>query len=370
MFESSMSKDDKIKHLENVLEKALTGPYSFGIIKTGKNKDGFCRLSVQGNDVALQLAPGVKVKEGDEVMINGHFIVGVVDEEMVVKIPAPEFKPVKWEDIAGMSSQIERIKEAVELPLKNSKLYKEFGVKPISGLILNGPPGCGKTTIGRAIMGSVAKTDKPGSFIYVKGGELLHPYVGMAERSIKEMFTAGREFYKKYKTKSVIFIDEAEALLSKRGSGISSDVDKTIVATFLAEMDGEENCPLMILSTNYPERLDPAIRRDGRIDLEVEVERPGLEDSIEIFELYLKKTITNESVSSLAKVAAETMFANPYFRANRSGAMIENIVRASSSQAIKRHLTDGSTVKAVTKEDIKKSFEYLKNEARLPEQVL
>src|SRR5208283_4208865 len=173
-------------------------------------------------------------------------------------------------------------KEAIELPFTHKDIFAHYNKKPPKGLLLYGPPGCGKTLVGKATTNSLAnifgaKAISSG-FIYVKGPEILNMYVGESGRRIREIFQRGRKHFDKYKFPAVIFIDEAEAVLSERGTSRSSDVDKTIVPMFLSEMDGlDENHAIVMLATNRPKMLDPAVVREGRVDRHIKVSRPTVE---------------------------------------------------------------------------------------------
>jgi proteasome-associated ATPase len=194
-------------------------------------------------------------------------------------------------------------------------------------------------------------------FIYTKGGEMLSPYVGMAENNIKSAFVRARRNYKKTGNRSIIFIDEAEAILPSRGSRRSSDVETTIVPTFLSEMDGfEENGTFVILATNYPNQIDEAVRRPGRIDLQVEISRPDQDDAADIFALYLGKTKCKDCASVAVEAAVKLFTSNIAPKA--SGALIKNIVDTAALRAVKRAATQNIN-NGVTVDDLFKAIEEL-----------
>lgn len=346
---------ERVEELEDVLKKASEGPKRIGIIKAGPT-NGFYRVDVGGTTVIIPHNIGLKkIDIGRSVLVNEHFIEEELPEELQLSDPPPDFKLIEWDDIGGMKSQINRIRESVENPILHAKLYKEFNLEPSKGILLYGPPGCGKTMVAKAIASTVLKKLKKvesNSFIYMKGGEMLNPYVGVAENNIKTIFDNCRRHYKNTGVRSILFIDEAEAILPQRGSRRSSDVDTTIVPTFLAEMDGfEGDNPLVILATNYPYQIDEAVQRPGRIDISIEIDRPNLEDAEEIFNIYLSKTKAN-NVSESSKRAAEILFTLPFIEDKVSGAMISNIVSQSISLAIKRRINNSKDKSGVLIEDL------------------
>ncbi|MFH1598534.1 MAG: AAA family ATPase [Patescibacteria group bacterium] len=277
---------------------------------------------------------------------------------------------VTWEDIAGLDEIKETLREAVVGHLDEPELYAHYGQKPIVGAALIGPPGCGKTMLGKALATEIVRLAKdrsiPVGFIYVKGPEILEKWVGTAEGRIRRLFLRAEYYKKRYGLPVVIFIDEAEAILPKRGEGVSSDVRDTIVPMFLAEMSGmKESSAIVLVATNRPDVLDPAVTRDGRCDLKLYVGRPDREAAAAIFRLYLGQLPLAEglTVDRLVEIAVNRLFAEEYglYRIEMlpdddskgkrtetftlghlvSGAMIKGIVDRAARLAIKRDKAAG-----------------------------
>lgn len=350
---------EKIDKYEKMLDQVMEGPFYSGVIAS-KPVEGLYRVvSDEGKELIISAHPNVStydLKEGARVMLNNDIIVKILPRELEKKQPDVHFDFIEWNEIGGIKSQVTKIREATEMPTNYAKLYKEYGLTPSKGVLLYGPPGCGKTMIAKAIASTFlkGKSVTKDSFIYMKGGEMLSPYVGVAENNIKSAFDRARRNFKEKGSRSVIFIDEAEAILPARGSRKSSDVETTIVPTFLSEMDGfEENGTFIILATNHPSQLDPAVIRPGRIDLKVEISRPTYEDAIDIFQIYLKKTKCAKSVKELAVSASEYLYKSKAV-AETSGALIKNIVDKACLLAIKRAIAGKNT--GVTNEDLQQAI--------------
>jgi len=320
-----------------------------------------------------------RLKAGDAVLFDSRtqFAFEKMPKSAVEEVALEEIPDVTYENIGGLAEQVEILRDAIELPYIHPEVFADYKLSPPKGILLYGPPGCGKTLIAKAVANSLAKSieartgrDTAAYFLNVKGPELLNKYVGETEHKIREVFKRARDKANE-DVPVVIFFDEMDSLFRMRGSGISSDMEATVVAQFLSEIDGVESLKNVIVigASNRQDLIDPAVLRPGRLDLKVKVNRPDRDSAYEIFTKYLtadlpfhadceerygsdKEKIVSgmiaDTIDSMYSTGEENKFLEVtyakgereifFFKDFSSGAMIENIVARAKKKAVKRFI--------------------------------
>lgn len=300
-------------------------------------------------------------EEGDRLLVDdtGTVVIESFGKDQS-RFKVTNMVDVRWDDVGGLEDAKASLIEAIEAPVKHAKLYAQYKKKTLKGVLLYGPPGCGKTLLAKAAASSIVRVNKgvgaDSAFIYVKGPELLDKWVGNTEALIRGLFARAREHKKKHGYPAIIFIDEADALLGARGSTHMSTLGQTVVPQFLSEMDGiEESGAIVLLSTNRPDTLDSAVVREGRIDRKVRISRPDKKSAKEIFKIHLRgRPLASDvdSVDTFAELCAEALFSSDlklyevskkqgetlYFTLSSlvNGALIAQFVEDMAARAIQR----------------------------------
>ncbi len=327
------------------------------------------------------------LRPGDSLLVDtkAGYAYERVPKAEVEDLVLEEVPDVDYSDIGGLARQIDQIRDAVELPFLHAELFKEYSLRPPKGVLLYGPPGCGKTLIAKAVANSLAKKiaeargDNPREaksfFLNIKGPELLNKFVGETERHIRVIFQRAREKASEG-TPVIVFFDEMDSIFRTRGSGVSSDVETTIVPQLLSEIDGVEGLENVIVigASNREDMIDPAILRPGRLDVKIKIERPDAESAEDIFSKYLTEALPIHAddlaefdgdraacIAGMIQRVVERMYSETednrflevtyangdkevlYFKDFNSGAMIQNIVDRSKKYAIKSVLETGAT---------------------------
>jgi len=320
------------------------------------------------------------LKVGDEVILdpNQRVILARLPKRKSGVVIEDDLAQIDWSKVGGQSKVIEEVRKVIEYPILHKNILKTMEYQLPKGFLFYGPPGCGKTLIGRAILSDIIRQlkekesnqDLEGRFIHVKGPEILNMWLGESERKVREIFKKARDYKEKGQV-PFIFIDEAESILGTRQAMRGNNISNTLVPMFCAEMDGIQSLrdAVVILATNRPDLIDPAILRPGRIDRKIKVGRPNREDCNAILKVYLKPNLPREHEnldqmtqpfldaqfrkSSRQKVLVLTLrtgkLKNLYWKDFISGAIIEGIVKRTKEKAIERAI-DGKELKILSKD--------------------
>lgn len=321
----------------------------------------YVEVAVGPEKLLVLYPPGFALHVDDRVILDftGKVVVKNLGRGDKSKVFADD-TGVSWADVGGLDEAKKLLIEAIEEPVSHKELYAKYGRKPTRGILLHGPPGTGKTMLGKAAATALAAvygaTARSGGFLYVKGPELLNMFVGNSEGNIRQLFASARQHRAEHGYPAIIFIDEADALMGKRGAKRGMEgMERTLVPQFLAEMDGLEDAGCMVLlATNRPDTLDPAVVRPGRVDTKIYIRRPTQPEAEQIFSLYVKKVpvVKGTTREELAKAGAAALFDDKNalivlrcddgkdqrfgMRELASGALIASIVERASQRALRR----------------------------------
>lgn len=377
---------------QGIIRKSTSKVRSGPIVNVISAKPDTLIVETPGGRRVIERGPIPNVDAGWTVMLDmsGSMALEAFPPEAGLLDDSPN---VSWDDIGGLDDAKEAIREAIEYPITHAQLYASYGKAPSKGVLLYGPPGCGKTMLGKATATALSGChggNAKGGFIYVKGPELLSKWVGDSESNVRRLFDQCRDYKRKTGHSAVLFIDEAEALLSARGgdrhAGGAGYMSGTIVPAFLAEMDGMgPSAAFVMLATNRPEILDSAVTRDGRIDRRIGIQRPGKSEVAKILDIHLRGKPTKDE--GLKEYALEILYSEEHKVAEHdvgalainlhaqtaeatepqtvrltlseilSGAVINGIVSRATEFAIRRDReSEANTVSGINRDDVQKAI--------------
>ncbi len=353
--------------------------------------------STANSESMVIVRPGLedeRFKEGDEVILDPcqKVILSRLPKRQAKKAVEDDFVPVTWNQVGGQKNVIEQVRKVIEYPLLHKEILDQMEYTLPKGFLFYGPPGCGKTLIGQAILSDVTKQlsetehrEVQGRFIHVKGPEILNMWLGESERKVREIFQKARE-YRETGEIPFIFIDEAESVLGTRQSMRGNNISNTLVPMFCAEMDGIQSMrdTVVVLATNRPDLIDPAILRPGRIDRKIKVGRPNREDCEAILKVYLKENLPfEEPMETIVGSLLDSLFGKTneqqlltltlrsgdarklYWKDFISGAILKNVCLRAKELAIERAI-DGEELKIKTSDLVRALKEEFTESALLP----
>jgi proteasome ATPase len=356
---------DQIDELTEVLERIQKEPLMLQKVDRISPDKKWCYVKKMNMELRVEAVKDLK--RGDEVLLHPKSL-QIVEHLGKPPLEASKFCPNKipditWDDIGGLEDAKADMIEAIEMPLLHDELFKRYNKRLIKGIMLSGPPGCGKTMLGKAAANSIARIHKTKAaktgFMYIKGPEVLNKFVGETEETIRDIFDDAKRHKEEHGYPAIIFIDEADAILATRGSRVNG-LGATVVPAFLTEMDGlDDSAAIVIIATNRPDVLDPAIVRDGRIDRKIEIPRPDEKNASIIIQHALKGVPLQKGISieTFADAVAEIAYADDRMVGDQklrdiiNGAMLVGIIDIAVSNAIRREIA-GKGRKGLQEEDI------------------
>ena len=380
---------------ENKVIIGVGDPRDYGLLAVVSEiqRDRLVVVTEADTKIVVRTTEGLTCKAGDHVMIdsNGHVAFEVIDVSGTQKLTLEEVPDISYDDIGGLADQITQLRDALELPYLHPELFSMMRLKPPKGVLLFGPPGTGKSMLAKAVANSLAKQalgkDATAWFLNISGPELLNKYVGETERKIRELFAEAREKASEGMP-VIVFFDEMESMFRTRGSGVSSDMESTVVPTILSQIDGVEELSNVIVigASNREDLIDPGLLRPGRLDIKIRIDRPDQDAAHDIMGLYLTsdlpladnlKVMLDDTIALMFRKEKEDEFLEVtyvngssqimYFCDFLSGAMIRSIVDRAKRTAIKRYVTvskDGRLTPMITGADLTQAVadEYKENE--------